>query len=55
LTVTVKTFIEYTAAEALIREIPIKKLKEITANKKKRSKKTIGLIVIYPETWEIHL
>jgi hypothetical protein len=53
--VTVKTFVEYTAAEALIREITIKKLKEAAANKKKRSKKIVELTISYPETWEIHL
>jgi hypothetical protein len=53
--IIVKAFIEYTAAEVLIREITIKKLKETAANKKKRSKKTVGLIIIYLETWEIHL
>jgi hypothetical protein len=52
---TVKTFIKYTAAEVLVREITIKKLKEAVANKKNRSKKIIGLTIIYPETWEIHL
>jgi hypothetical protein len=52
---TVKTFVEYTAVEILVRETTMKKLKEAAANKKKRSKKTVGLTVIYPETWEIYL
>jgi hypothetical protein len=51
----VKIFVEYTAAETLIRKITIKKLKEAAANKKKRSKKIIGLTIIYPEAWKIHL
>jgi hypothetical protein len=53
--VIVKIFVEYTATETLIRKITIKKLKKTVANKKKRSKKIIGLIIIYSETWEIHL
>jgi hypothetical protein len=53
--ITVKIFVEHTAAEILIREITIKKLKETAANKKKRSKKIIGLTLIYSETWEIYL
>jgi hypothetical protein len=53
--VIVKIFVEHTAAEVLIREITIKKLKKTAANKKKRSKKIIELTVIYSETWEIHL
>jgi hypothetical protein len=36
---TVKAFVELTAAEALVRETTMKKLKEAAANKKKRSKK----------------
>jgi hypothetical protein len=51
----VKIFIEHTIIEALVREITMKKLKKIAANKKKRSKKIIGLTIIYPETWEIYL
>jgi hypothetical protein len=53
--ITVKIFVEHTAAEILIREITIKKLKETAANKKKRSKKIVGLTIIYSETWEIYL
>jgi hypothetical protein len=48
--ITVKIFVEYTAAEILIREITMKKLKETAANKKKRSKKIIRLIMICLET-----
>jgi hypothetical protein len=51
----VKIFVKYTAAETLIRKIIIKKLKEAAANKKKYSKKIIGLTIIYPEAWKIHL
>jgi hypothetical protein len=29
-------------------------LKQAAANKKKRSKKTVGMSVVCPETWEIH-
>ena len=50
---TVKAFIDYTAAEALVRDLQMKKLQEAAANKKKRSKKTVGLNVVCPETWEI--
>jgi hypothetical protein len=50
---TVKIFVDYTAAEALIRDLQMKKLQEIAANKKKRSKKIIRLNIVYPETWEI--
>jgi hypothetical protein len=32
----------------------MQKLKQAAANKKKRSKKTVGMTVICPETWEIH-
>jgi hypothetical protein len=50
---TVKAFINYTAAETLVRDLQMKKLQETAANKKKRSKKTVRLSVICPETWEI--
>jgi hypothetical protein len=53
--IIVKTFIKYTAAEALIRETTMKKLKKVAANKKKRSKKIVGLTVVYSETWKIYL
>jgi hypothetical protein len=51
--VTVKAFVDYTAAEILVRDLQIKKLQEAAANKKKRSKKIVGLSVVCPETWEI--
>jgi hypothetical protein len=50
---TVKNFVDYIAAEALVRDLQIKKLQKAAANKKKRSKKTIKLNIIYSETWEI--
>jgi hypothetical protein len=50
---TVKAFINYTTAEALVRDLQIKKLQKAAANKKKRSKKTVRLSVVCPETWEI--
>jgi hypothetical protein len=49
----VKIFIDYTAAEVLVRDLQIKKLQKIAANKKKRSKKIIKLNIIYSETWKI--
>jgi hypothetical protein len=50
----IKTFVQYAAAEALVREITMQKLKQAAANKKKRSKKTVGMSVVYLETWKIH-
>jgi hypothetical protein len=50
---TVKTFVDYIITETLIRDLQIKKLQKIAANKKKRSKKIIELNIIYPKTWEI--
>jgi hypothetical protein len=49
----VKAFVNYTAAEILIRDFQIKKLQKTAANKKKRSKKIIELSVVCLETWEI--
>jgi hypothetical protein len=51
--VIVKVFVNYTAAEALVRDLQMKKLQETATNKKKRSKKTVRLSVVCPETWEI--
>ena len=51
----IKTYVQHAAAEALVRDTTIKKLKKAAANKKKRSKKTIGLSTVYPEMWEFHL
>jgi hypothetical protein len=45
-----KAFVNYTAAKTLVRDLQIKKLQEAAANKKKRSKKTVGLSIVYPET-----
>jgi hypothetical protein len=48
--VTVKAFIDYTIAEALVRDLQMKKLQKTAANKKKRSKKTVGLSIVCPKT-----
>jgi hypothetical protein len=50
----IKTFVQYAAAEALIRETTMQKLKQAAANKKKRSKKTVRMSVVCLETWKIH-
>jgi K+-sensing histidine kinase KdpD len=50
----IKTFVQYAAAEALVREITMQKLKQAAANKKKRSKKTIEMSVVCLKTWKIH-
>jgi hypothetical protein len=50
----IKTFVQYAAAEALVRETTMQKLKQAAANKKKRSKKTVGMSVVCLETWKIH-
>jgi hypothetical protein len=50
----IKTFVQYAAAEALVRETTIQKLKQTAANKKKRSKKTVGMSVVCLETWKIY-
>jgi hypothetical protein len=42
--------------EAMVKlgaNVQMKRLQEAAANKKKRSKKIIGLSVVCPETWEI--
>jgi hypothetical protein len=51
--IIVKIFINYTAAETLIRNLQMKKLQKTATNKKKRSKKIIKLNIIYLKTWEI--
>jgi hypothetical protein len=51
---TIKTFVQYAAAKALVQDTTMNKLKEAAANKKKRSKQTVGLSCVCPETWEIH-
>ena len=50
----IKTFVQNAAAEALVRETTMQKLKQAAANKKKRSKKIVGMTVVCPETWEIY-
>ena len=52
--ITIKTFVQYAAAKALVQDITINKLKEAAANKKKRSKQTVRLSCVCPETWEIY-
>jgi lipase chaperone LimK len=49
---TVKNYVDYQATLALIRDLQIKKLKNITANKKRRSKQTVRCTVINPKKWE---
>jgi hypothetical protein len=46
---TVKNYIDYQATLALIRDLQIKKLKNIAANKKRRSKQIIRYTVINPK------
>jgi hypothetical protein len=46
----VKIFIQYATTETLVRETTMQKLKQAAANKKKRSKKTIKMTVVCPET-----
>ena len=50
---TIKNYIDYQITITLIRDLQIKKLRDVTANKKKRTKQTIGYIIINPEGWEI--
>jgi hypothetical protein len=50
----IKTFVQHAAAEALVRETTMQKLKQAAANKKKRSKKIIKISVVCLKTWEIH-
>jgi hypothetical protein len=50
----IKIFVQYAAAEALVRETTMQKLKQAAANKKKRSKKTVGMSVVCLKTWKIH-
>ncbi len=49
---TIKNYVDYQAAIVLIRDLQIKELKNVAANKKKRTKQIVGCIVINPERWE---
>jgi hypothetical protein len=49
---TVKNYVDYQAALALVRDLQMKKLRDVAANKKRRSKQTVGYTVIDPEKWE---
>jgi hypothetical protein len=48
----VKAYIDYKAAQERIKAHELSLIKEAVANKKKRSKKTVGCSVVDPETWE---
>ena len=47
-----KAFIDWEVAEGVIKDRENKTLRQAQANKKQRSKKTIGLTVIDTDTWE---
>jgi hypothetical protein len=49
---TIKNYVDYQAALALIRGLQMKKLRDVTANKKKRTKQTVGCTIINLEGWE---
>jgi hypothetical protein len=49
---TIKNYVDYQAALALVRDLQMKKLRDVTANKKKRTKQTIGCTVIDLKGWE---
>jgi hypothetical protein len=46
---TVKNYVDYQATLTLVRDLQMKKLRDIAANKKRRSKQTVGCTVINPE------
>jgi hypothetical protein len=48
----VKAYVDYKAAQERIKAHELSLIKKVVANKKKRSKKTVGCSVINPETWE---
>ena len=48
----VKGFVDYKAAQARIKGHELDLMKTAAANKKKRSKKTVGCLIVDPETWE---
>jgi hypothetical protein len=50
--ITVKNYIKYQLFIALIRNFQINKLREIAANRKKRSKRIIKYTIINSEKWE---
>jgi hypothetical protein len=49
---TIKNYVDYQAAIALVRDLQMKQLRDVAANKKKRTKQTVGCTVIDPERWE---
>jgi hypothetical protein len=49
---TIKNYVDYQATLTLIRDLQMKKLRDVTVNKKKRTKQTVGCTVIDPEGWE---
>jgi hypothetical protein len=49
---TIKNYVDYQAAIVLVRDLQMKKLRDVAANKKKRTKQTVGCIVIDLEGWE---
>jgi hypothetical protein len=50
--IIIKNYIKYQSFITLIRNLQINKLKQIAANRKKRSKRIIKYIIINPEKWE---
>jgi hypothetical protein len=46
---TIKGYVDYQVVIRLIRDLQMQKLREVAANKKKRSKQTVGLTVINPD------
>jgi hypothetical protein len=50
---TIKNYVDYQAALTLVRDLQIKKLRDVAANKKKRTKQTVGCTVINPKGWEV--
>jgi hypothetical protein len=48
----VKAYIDYKAAQERIKAHELSLIRNAVANKKKRSKKTVGCSVVDPETWE---
>jgi|SRR6266498_163275 len=50
---TIKNYIDYQAAITLVRDLQIKKLRDVTTNKKKRTKQIVGYTIINLEGWEV--
>jgi hypothetical protein len=48
----VKGFVDYKAAQARIKRHELDLMRTAAADKKKRSKKTVGCLIVDPETWE---